>query len=467
MADTLNAVTSPPGLMEGVTEALNATAVEYVGRGEPAWLLDRRRGAWSLYERTPVPTTRLEEWRYTNLKKLLKLDDLAFEARGIDQALAGTPEGPGTEPFDPASAPAALVAAMEEDRAAAGHVVELDGRVVHVDLDPSLAESGVILTSLRRAVEAHGALLEEHLATRALPADRGKFQALNAALWTDGIFLHVPRGVRLELPIRVTRFVTTPGTAFFNRTLIVAEAASQVSFVDETLSDDFEAQTLFSSAVEVIARDGAQVQYVSLQRMGQGAFHLQQQRTLAGRDSTLDTLNVSLGASVARTDLNAQLLGPGANSDMLGLSFGEGDQHFDHSTSQDHVAPNAKSDLLYKGALDGRARSVFRGIIKVHKGAQGTDAYQTNRNLLLSPHARADSLPNLEIEADDVRCSHGATVGQLDQEHLFYLMSRGLSRTQAERLVVLGFLGEVLSRLPLGGVVEKVTRIIETRLQQG
>jgi Fe-S cluster assembly protein SufD len=131
------------------------------------------------------------------------------------------------------------------------------------------------------------------------------------------------------------------------------------------------------------------------------------------------------------------------------------------------VAPHAKSDLLYKGALDGNARSVFRGIIKVHKGAQQTDAYQTNRNLLLSPHARADSLPNLEIEADDVRCSHGATVGQLDQEHLFYLMSRGLSRTQAERLVVLGFLGEVLSRLPLGGVVEKVTRIIETRLQQG
>jgi Fe-S cluster assembly protein SufD len=174
---------------------------------------------------------------------------------------------------------------------------------------------------------------------------------------------------------------------------------------------------------------------------------------------------VSLGASVARVDLNAELRGAGANSDMLGLYFGDGDQHFDHNTRQDHSAPSSKSDLLYKGALDGRSRAVFRGIIKVHRGAQQTDAYQTNRNLLLSGDARADSLPNLEIEADDVKCSHGASVGELDREHLFYLMSRGLPRPQAERLVVMGFLGEVLARLPLGGVAEKVSRIIEERLR--
>ncbi|MCB1185434.1 Fe-S cluster assembly protein SufD, partial [bacterium] len=197
------------------------------------------------------------------------------------------------------------------------------------------------------------------------------------------------------------------------------------------------------------------------QRMGRGAFYQSQQRTLAGRDSTLDTLNVTLGASVSRVDLNARLQGPGANSDMLGLYFGDEDQHFDHNTRQDHEAPSARSDLLYKGALDDHSRAAFRGIIRVHKGAQQTDAYQTNRNLLLSEDARADSLPNLEIEADDVKCSHGSTVGQLDDEHLFYLMSRGLSREKAERLVVLGFLGEVMSRLPLGGVVEKVTRAIE------
>ena len=255
-----------------------------------------------------------------------------------------------------------------------------------------------------------------------------------------------------------------PGTATFTRILIVAEDHSRVSFVDEILSPDFEAVTFVNTAVELFSHAGAQIQYVSLQRMGKGGFYLANQRTLAKRDSTLDTLNVALGGSVGRVDLNARLLGPGANSDMLGLYFGDHDQHFDFNTSQDHVAPNAHSDLLYKGALDDSARGVFRGVIRVHEGAQRTDAYQTNRNLLLSERAAASSLPNLEIEADDVRCSHGATVGQLDAESLFYLMSRGLDREQAERLVVLGFLGEVLDRLPMGGVVEKVTKAIEVKL---
>ena len=224
----------------------------------------------------------------------------------------------------------------------------------------------------------------------------------------------MPKGVRLDLPIRVTRWLSEPGVATFSRTLIVAGEGSRVSYVDEMLSDDFERQTLTSNAVEVLARDGAQVQYVSVQRLGRGAFHQAVQRTLAGRDATLDTLNVSLGATTSRVDLNARLLGEGANSDMLGLYFGEDDQHFDYNTSQDHIAPNTSSDLLYKGALDDHSRAIFRGIIRVHPGAQRTDAYQTNRNLLLGEHARADSLPNLEIQADDVKCSHGATVGQLD-----------------------------------------------------
>jgi Fe-S cluster assembly protein SufD len=307
--------------------------------------------------------------------------------------------------------------------------------------------------------------VKEYLATRAVPPEEGKFAALNAALWNDGIFLYVPRGVKLDDPVRITRWFSESGVAYFSRTLIVAETASQVSYVDEVLSDDFERQTLTSSAVEIIAQDGAQVQYVAVQRLGRGGFYQAVQRTLAGRDATLDTLNVALGGTTTRVDLNARLLGPGANSDMLGLYFGDEDQHFDFNTSQDHVADHAGSDLLYKGALDGASRAVFRGIIRVHKGAQRTDAYQTNRNLLLSPQARADSLPNLEIEADDVKCSHGATVGELDAEAKFYLMSRGMTRVQAERLVVLGFLGEVLSRLPLGGVAEKVTRVIQEKLK--
>jgi Fe-S cluster assembly protein SufD len=438
---------------EGITETFNRERVETYSAPEPGWLKERRMHAWEIYEQTPMPTTRLEEWRYTDLKKKLDLDSLAWpEVTECADDFGACPEG--------------LQAAMKADRAASGHVWGIDGINFHIDLEEDLAEKGVILTTLRRAIDSHPDLLKEHLAVEAVPPESGKFEALNGSLWTDGVLLYVPRGVRLELPVRVTRWVSQSGVAVFSRTLVLAEPGSQVSLVDEILSENLGKQTLVSDAVEVLASDGAQVQYVSLQRLGRGAFYQASQRTLAQRESTLDTLNVSMGATTSRVDLNAQLLGPGANSDMLGLYFGDDSQHFDHNTSQDHVAPNTSSDLLYKGALDDSSRSVFRGIIKVHPKAQKTDAYQTNRNLLLSDNARADSLPNLEIQADDVRCSHGATVGQLDAESRFYLMSRGLTREQAERLVVLGFLGEVLSRLPLGGVVEKVTNVIEEKLRQ-
>jgi Fe-S cluster assembly protein SufD len=438
---------------EGVTEALNADRVETWSAPEPDWLRERRRHAWGVYEKTPMPSTRSEEWRYTDLSKHLDLESLAWpELNECEDDFDACPDG--------------LQEAMKADRPASGHVWEIDGLVFHIDLAEELREKGVVLTSLRRAMDSHPELLERHLGVEAVPPETGKFEALNGALWTDGILLHVPKGVRLDLPIRVTRWVSQSGVALFSRTLIVADPGSQVSLVDEVLSNELSRQTLVSDAVEVLAEEGAQVQYVSLQRLGYGAFYQSSQRTLAKRDSTLDTLNVSMGATTSRVDLNARLLGPGANSDMLGLYFGDDSQHFDHNTSQDHVAPNTSSDLLYKGALDRSSRSVFRGIIRVHPKAQKTDAYQTNRNLLLSDHARADSLPNLEIQADDVRCSHGATVGQLDAESRFYLMSRGLTREQAERLVVLGFLGEVLSRLPLGGVVEKVTNVIEEKLRQ-
>ncbi len=436
---------------EETIRSLDGAAVELLSRGAPDWLYRRRQHAWSVYEDTPLPSTRSEEWRYTDLSRIIDLESLRLL----------TPDH--TDPDAPE--PDLLTEAMIEDWAASGHSVLVDGRTVHVDLDPDLGRQGVILTSLRSAVRDHPELLEEHLAVAALPPEKGKFEALNAALWTDGVLLYVPRGARLDLPVRATRWLSEPASAVLTRTLVIAEAESQVSYVEELLSEDLEECTLSSSVVEIIAKDGAQVQFVSLQRSGRGVFCQSAQRTLAHRDSTLNTLNVGLGGSASRVDLNAQLLGPGANSDMLGLYFGDEDQHFDHNTSQDHVAPNAGSDLLYKGALDGAARAVFRGIIRVHPGAQRTDAYQTNRNLLLSEHARADSLPNLEIEADDVRCSHGATVGQLDAEALFYMLTRGLSRRQAERMVVMGFLGDVLSRLSLGGVIDKVTRAIERKLR--
>ena len=412
--------------------------------GGPAWLRDWRARAYDAFESLPLPTTQLEEWRYTDPSRL-KWDKV------------------GLAP----SASADMVPAAQHEwlrsRTAAGRVLQIGPHVASVELDESLRAQGVVLADLAVAAETHAGLVEKYLGS-ALRSDTDRFTALNGAFWQAGIFLYVPRGVRIEQPIRVLRHLPEAGFAYATRTLIVAEEGSHVGFVEEMDSRDFDRPTFSSSGVEVIAGNAANVQYVALQRYGRNVNHLATQRTIAGRDADVDTLVVNLGGNVARVDLAASLEGPGSRSDLLGLYFGRGDQHFDHSTRQDHKVPHASSDLLYKGALTDKAHAVFRGLIKVWPKAQRTDAYQTNRNLILSDRAEAVSLPNLEIEADDVRCSHAATVGQLDEEELFYIMSRGISRHDAERLVVFGFFGEVLDRLPLPGVVEELRDAIAQRI---
>jgi len=432
--------------IEGVTEALNRAAAEARAAGSPEWLREKRLHAWQVYEDTPFPTTKLEEWRYTEVSQF-----------SLERVQLAEPVGKGAE------IPAAA-RALVEGKKAAGHVLALGADVVEIELDEDLRSKGVVLMDLAEAAETHPDLVMTHLGSEALPAEDGKFAALNGALWASGVFLYVPKGVNIEDPIRVARWIEEEGTAVFPRTLIIAEAGSHVAYVEEFGSPDFEEPTLSLGAVEVFARDNADVQYVALQRWGKGVRHMAMQKTIAEKDSNLDTLVVNLGATVARVDLGARLEGTGARSDMLGLCFASEDQHFDHNTRQDHVAPHATSDLLYKGALLDEAKTVFRGIIRVHPKAQLTDAYQTNRNLLLSPDASVVSLPNLEIEADDVKCSHGSTTGQLNEEELFYLMSRGLTREAAERLVIFGFFADVLERLPLPEVVEELREAISERI---
>jgi Fe-S cluster assembly protein SufD len=410
----------------------------------PTWLRDWRRDSFRDFESLPLPTTALEEWRYTDPKRL-KWDKVSV-APGASSAAVPEAE-----------------ARWLRERTASGRALQVGTHLVQIELDAALRAKGVILADLRVAAEEHPELVRKHLGS-ALDERAGKFAALNGAFWHAGVFLYVPRGVRIDAPIRVLRYLSDAGTAYFPRTLIVAEEGSHVGFVEELHSPDFDTATFSCGAVEVIAGNAAEVQYVALQRYGANVHHLSTQRTIAGRDANLDTLVVNLGASVARVDLLASLQGPGSRSDMLGLYFGRGDQHFDHSTRQDHKVPHATSDLLYKGALTGAAHAVFRGLIKVYPRAQRTDAYQTNRNLILSRQAQAVALPNLEIEADDVRCSHAATVGQLDEEELFYIMTRGISREMAEKLVVFGFFGEVLDRLPMPGVVEELRQAIEERI---
>jgi Fe-S cluster assembly protein SufD len=433
----------------GVFTAGNAEILTTT-RSEPEWLRAQRRHAQQVFADTPMPTTQPEEWRYTPIAEILDVEALRL------------PEENGPVE-DPGELPKGLRELLDLAGKAAGRLVQVDASSVLRELSDEVAAQGVVFTSLENAVRDHEALVREWLAS-AVDAEQGKFAALATAFWTGGAFLYVPRGVSVELPLRSFRWLTGEGTSVTGRTLVVAEENSSVTLVDEVASDDFGARTLSLGAAEVFAGEGARVHYVQVQRLGSGVVHLTTDRMVSGRDARITSMTLTLGSDVTRTDLRCQLEKPGAHVDLLGLYLVDGAQHFDHETLQDHSAPHASSNLLFKGALRDQGRSVFRGLIRVHPKAQRTDAYQTNRNLILSGDARADSLPNLEIGADDVRCSHAATVGQLDDEEIFYLLSRGIPRTEAMRLVVFGFFGEVLDQLELGEVRGELVAAIERKL---
>jgi len=417
---------------------------------EPDWLRAMRKKAFAEFASAPMPDTRPEEWRYTPIREMLDLGEvhLAPEQFAVSALEELNPE---------------LLSLIEASGETAGRVVQVGPSVVHRELAAELASQGVILTSLEHAVREMPELVQKHLGSAIGPED-GKFASQNAAFWSGGTFLYVPANVKVSVPLRSFRWINGRGDSLIGRTLIVAEPFAEVALVDELGSPGFGGRTLSNGAVEIIAGEGARVTYVALQRFGRGVIHLTTDRLVAGRDARITTVYVALGSDVTRADIQCRLSEPGAHVDMLGLYIAEGHQHLDHETLQDHIAPHASSNLLFKGALTDKGRSVFRGLIRVHPHAQRTDAYQTNRNLILSAGARADSLPNLEIAADDVRCSHAATIGQLDREELFYLQSRGIRYEEAMKLVIFGFFGEVLDQLEIEPVRLELVRAIERKL---
>ncbi len=425
--------------------------------GEPEWMAARRRHAWQVYRETPMPTTKSEEWRYTDLSKI-DWQDLAMRDP--------SPPAPVESRED---LPEELRTALAEDEATAARAIQMNGVQLLADVPDALAEQGVLFLDFATAVREQPEIMQKYFMTSAVTPEFGKLAALHGAFVSGGTVLYVPAGVEVELPLSVFRWLDVEGAALFPHTLIVAGPQSKVTYVEECASPARAQENLAMNCgvAEIVAEEGARVRYALVQRWGRHVFHYQANRVFAMKDTRVQTTLVTLGSKVSRADVECDLQAEGAESEMLGIYLGDSDQHFDHYTFQLHQAPNAHSDLLYKGALKDRSRAVFRGMIRVMKGAQGTDAYQTNRNLLLSEDAHADSLPNLEIEADDVRCSHGATIGQQDEAQIFYLMSRGLTRAQAERLIVEGFFEEVLSRIPLESLHERLSDLVARKLGGG
>jgi Fe-S cluster assembly protein SufD len=343
-------------------------------------------------------------------------------------------------------------------------VVVRNGRVVHHRIDPALERKGVRVCGL--ATCDAGEL--EGLLGATSDASPDAYTVLHDAFLAGGAFVHVPRGVAVEHPIVVLHWSEGDGLASFPHTLVAAEEGAEVTVFDRYGSADTGPGStghLVDAVVELILGDNAHVRYLSVQEHGARTWQIALQRAHVGRDATLRSTVVALGGDYARLRSEARLDGPGAESDLTAVYFGDGHQMLDFRTLQDHVAPNTRSDLLFKGAVEDEAQSVYSGLIRVGKEAQKTAAFQTNRNLVLTEGAEAKSVPTLEIEADDVKCSHASAVGPIDEDQLYYLATRGVPPEEAERLIVLGFFDDVFDRLPVRSLVAPLRRSVVEKLE--
>jgi Fe-S cluster assembly protein SufD len=433
------------GFTREALEALSAS------RDEPGWMLQKRYKGWYHYQEMEAPF-----WRRTDIGKL------QWEA-----LIPYAPTQASVTDLD--ALPPKLHEALAAYGQRAGLLLQRDSAPVYLDLADEVRAQGVIWTDMHTAVREHSELVQKHFMEEAIPVTTDKYTALHAAFWSGGTFLYVPKNVEVALPFISVLWQEMPQLAVFPPTLLITEAGSRVTLVSELLSMGCDAcpDTYHSGVTELYVGAGAQVRFISAQDLGRQVYDLRTQTALLERDSQLEWLTVILGGRVSRSTQHTVLRQPGAEAVVTGLYVPDGKQHIAFDTLQDHVAGACTSDLLYQGALLGRSRSVYEGTIRAWPGAQKTNAYQSNRNLLLSKRARADSLPKLEIEANDLRCTHGATVSQVDEDQVFYLMSRGIPRADAVRLIVEGFFQPSLDRLPesLEGLRERLTAAIAMKLR--
>jgi Fe-S cluster assembly protein SufD len=378
------------------------------------------------YRALPLPTKADEHWRFTDLSGF---DPDAFAADGATEI----------------AAPATLL-----DVDAAGIAV--------------VGEAGIRIERAPEGIRFEP--LADHPLLGTLVGSDEKFAAHNAALWQNGLLVHVPKGVVVERPLYVRVANSVPGGSLFWRLLVVADPEARFTVIEEYVSASPDLAAYSNAAVEIFVGQAANVEYVSVQSFSRETWHFASHHAKVDRDAELDWVAGGFGSAKGKVRIQNDLAGPGATSRVTGAYFADGTQHLDYDTFQEHIAPNTTSDFAFKGALRDDARAVWRGMIRVEQDAQKTNAYQENRNLLLSKSAHADSIPGLEILANDVRCTHGATLGQVDREQLFYLMARGLTRSEAERLIVRGFFQDVLDRVELQPVREALGNALEARIPQ-
>ena len=429
----------------------------------------KRLEAYALYESLPMPhTTGDDVWRRTvdmrtqdywrRTRRYLRGFDL--EKYHLNAPTNGKPSADGLD---------------DNDEETAGMLVQVDGQLQHVSTTETLKKKGVYFADLHTALQEQPELLRTYFMSKAVTletalksgniAQHNKFDALHGAFWQGGYLLHIPKGVRVEVPLRVYIKMSEAEQADLSHTLIIAEEGSEVVILEDNSSTDPDAAGLHSGAVEIFAEQNANVTYVQVQHWNRQVWNFASHRAIVARDAHVCWVTATFGGRLSKINQAVVLDGAGCSAQMLGLAFTDARQLLDVSTAQEHISPHTSSDLLYRAVLKDRSQTAWGGNIYVYPSANHTDAYQKNDNLLLSERAHADTLPGLEIQAHEVRCTHGATAGKIDAEQVFYLMSRGVPYAQAEKLIVDGFFAPVMERIPLESVREELSTSVTRKLE--
>ena len=432
---------------------LSRAAVEELSRqkGEPEWMLQKRLGAWETYENTAAPLGRrgdlgtmrtLANFNFQQLHTYVPSDKNQSLPDSFEQAQQG---------------------GLVEERA--GTIIQHNSSVVRIELSESLKEQGVILTDMDTAVREHADLVQQYFMTDCVPVATNKYTAMHAALWSDGFFLYIPEGVEVEAPFLAQVFVDAPDAAIFTHSLIIAEQMSSVRYVSEFSSNvEGEQASLVNDVVEVFAKSTAQVELSNLQDLGQNIWNITNKNAIFGKDSSVTFVMADLGSKVNLNNIGAGLKGNGSAGELVGVFFTDHDQRFAINSLSDHAALSTNAETLVKGVLTDESRVEFDGMIRIRPKAQQTASFLSAHGLLLSKKARVELIPGLEIAANEVSASHGATSGQIDEEQLFYLMVRGIPRPEAERIIVQGFFEPVLQRIPIENLRIRLRRGIIQRM---
>ena len=420
---------------------------------EPDWLVALRKDAFEHADAMQWPERRHEEW--------IRTDTRTFQLQNYDLPRwdAAASDLQQSHPSHQAA-----LHQLVDGVHLAGRIETIDSAIVHQSLDDGLREKGVVFGSLSELAGTHAQLLRPHLFT-AFDPDHDKFAALHAAFMCGGSFLYVPRGVTIENPLHIGSLMSDGGTDT-THLLVVLEPGAEATVLHEFNGVRSDAGGLHLGSVELIQKPGSHLRYVNLQEWGHKTFHFAQQKASIDRDSTLQWTIAAMGSGLSKVNQSVDLVGPGADSQVNGVMFTEGRQHLAYHTQQYHRAANCHSDFLYKAAQQDSSRTVWRGMIKVDPIAQKTDGYQRNDNLVLSNSARADSIPGLEIEADDVRCTHGSTTSKVDEEQIFYARCRGFTRKEATRMIVSGFFQQIFDRISIESVREALGRAIARQVRE-